>query len=291
MAKLRKLNSETGQYEVVLDLSATSENEGIPNVDLSSLNGKYGLHIGDSYTYALANTNGALNVFNQSIGVTSLNNGIVSSTIRDKSDKNNTGYSYKPMVCRVLNEDSGDTTGQTIVGNYVPLNQENVGYITFMGGTNDSYSQENSVGTDIVDGDKTHIYGAMNLILQKLVDSYPNIPIIVVLQPPCANDTSTESAEGVDVSKCNQSYRSIARSQRKQKAVREVAEIYAKAYPQIQVVDCCFNWYSPLDADELKTYWSSDLLHLTGEGYKELVTGTKYDSIEKGLKRAIKRLS
>lgn len=289
MAVLKKLNAETGQYEEVLDLTGNGS-DNVDSVDLSSLNGKYGLHIGDSYTYALAGENGALTSFNKTIGVTSLNHGIVSASIRDRSTVDN-GYAYKPIVNRVLNEGSLDSSGQTITGDYVPLDQENVGYITLMGGTNDSYGFESSVGKDIVDGDKTHIYGAMNLILQKLVDSYPNIPIIVILQPPCANDTATTSAEGVDTSKCSQSYRSIARSQRKQKAVREVAEIYANAYPQIQVVDCCFNWYSPLNADELSTYWGSDLLHMTGEGNKELVNGTKFDSIVKGLKRAIKALS
>lgn len=290
MAVLKKLNSETGQYEEIFDFSTDTESEDVSNVDLSPLNGTYGLHIGDSYTNALAGSNGALTSFNNTIGVTSLNHGIVSSTIRDRANIEN-GYAYKSMVNRVLNEGSLDTTGQTITGDYVPMDRNDIGYITFMGGTNDSYGFESSVGTDIVDGDKTHIYGATNLILQKLVESYPNIPIIVILQPPSANDTSTESAEGVDVSRCNQSYRSIARSQRKQKAVKEVAEIYANAYPQIQVVDCCFNWYSPLNANELTTYWNADLLHLTGEGYKELVTGTKFDSIEKGLKRAIKALS
>lgn len=286
MAVLKKYNAETENYETVLDLSGGTED--VSGVDLSALNGKYGLHIGDSYTYSLAG-GGALKTFNDSIGVTSLNHGIVSSTIRDRDTVDN-GYANRPMVNRVLNEGSLDSSGQTITGDYVPMDQENVGYITFMGGTNDSYGFESSVGTDIVDGDKTHIYGAMNLILQKLVDSYPNIPIIVILQPPCANDTATESAEGVDVSRCSQSYRSIARSQRKQKAVREVAEIYANAFPQVQIVDCCFDWYSPLNPDELAKYWGSDLLHMTGDGNAEIVTGTKFDSIEKGLKRAIKAL-
>lgn len=70
-------------------------------------------------------------------------------------------------------------------------------------------------------------------------------------------------------------------SQRKQKVVKEVAELYARTYKNVHIVDCCFNWYSPLISSELQEVWSSDLLHLTTNGYEEITEGTKYDSVYK----------
>ena len=269
-------------------IKQTVKNEnGDSNTDFSTLSNKYSLHIGDSYTAAMAGTGGVFDTLSKSLGMSgALNYGIVSSTIRDKG--NNLGYAYKPMVCRVLNTPSEDTSGSTPVseGEYVPLDRDDIGYITFMGGTNDSYSYESSIGTDILDGTKYHIYGAVNLILQKLVASYPGVPILVILQPSRANISydDNNSPEGVDISSLDNIMKSVLVSQRKQKVVKEVAELYVQGGFNVHIIDCCFDWYSPLNASDLSNIWSSDKLHLTPKGYSEITNGTKYNSVLSTLK-------
>ena len=256
--------------------------------DLSPLSGKYCLAIGDSYTYTLAG-GGALTAYNNSIGMAgTLNYGIVSSTIRDRSSSSN-GYAYKPMVCRVCHLPSKDSSGETIVGEQVPLDRDDIGYITFMGGTNDSFTYPDSTGTDLCDGDQTHIYGGVNLILTKLVESYPDVPIIVILQPYYANNTSKELTDmsgnknTVDVSMLNSKFMSMTTQVRKQRIVKEVAEFFSKAYENVHVVDCCFEWYNPLKDEEYAALWSQadNGLHLSTSGYNQIVNGEKYESISK----------
>ena len=257
--------------------------------DLSPLSGKYCLAIGDSYTNALAGSSGALTTYNTSIGMAgTLNYGIVSSTIRDRSSSSN-GYAYKPMVCRVCHLPSKDSSGETIVGEQVPLDRDDIGYITFMGGTNDSFTYPDSTGTDLCDGDQTHIYGGVNLILTKLVESYPDVPIIVILQPYYANNTSKEVTDmsgnknTVDVSTLNSKFMSMTTQVRKQRIVKEVAEFFSKAYENVHVIDCCFNWFNPLNDEEYAAFWNQrdNGLHLSTNGYNQIVNGEKYDSISK----------
>lgn len=257
--------------------------------DLSQLTGKYCLAIGDSYTYALAGGSGALTAYNASIGMAgTLNYGIVSSTIRDRKSSSD-GYAYKPMVCRVCHLSSKDGSGETVVGEQVPLDRDDIGYITFMGGTNDSPTYPDSTGTDLCDGEQTHIYGGVNLILSKLVESYPDVPIIVILQPYYANKTESEVSDMsgnknmVDVSTLGSKLLSIGMQTRKQKIVREVATLFSKAYENVHVIDCCFNWFNPLNDEEYAAFWSQadNGLHLSANGYNQIVNGKTYDSISK----------
>ena len=240
------------------------------------------MHIGDSYTKAMASTvedtgysDGAFIALDKKMGLAGgLNHGIASSTIRDGS--NGQGYNFQPMVSRVCHKTTGTSSDY-----FVPLDREDIGYITFMGGTNDSAGKESSIGSDIYDGASCHIYGAMHQIMQTLLDSYPDIPFIVILQPCSANNENAENPEGTDISELSQSLKSVLVSQRKQKAVKEVAELFARTYENVHIVDCCFNWYSPLTPSELQEIWSADLLHLTTKGYEEITEGTKYDSVYK----------
>lgn len=272
----------------VFDLGEESK-----SYDLSPLVGKKCIAIGDSYTYALTdkNSDGALTRLNESLGMTeTLNHGIVGCTVRDKSDK---GYASYPMVCRVCHTAS---QGDIAVGAQVPWDIDDVGYIWFMGGTNDDWIYPSTTGTDPCDSDQTHLYGALNLIFQTLIEKYPNIPIIIGLEPcywavtdnveSAIDKTSDyETVHRTDVKGLSREVLSCHMAQNKQKIVREVAELYAQAYPNlIRICDFCFNWYKPLDALQKSDYWSADKLHLTSKGYSALVTGSRYDSIEKALK-------
>ena len=268
----------SGFKELIYKIVGTEQAE-VFEPDFSSLSGKYGLHIGDSYTKAMASTaadtgysDGAFIALDKKMGLAGgLNYGIASSTIRDGS--NSLGFSFNPIVSRVCHD--GDSSY------FVPLDREDIGYITLMGGTNDSAGIESSIGSDIYDGASCHIYGAMHQIMQTLLNAYPDVPFIVILQPCSANNENTENPEGTDISGLSQSLRSVLVSQRKQKVVKEVAELYARTYKNVHIVDCCFNWYSPLISSELQEVWSSDLLHLTTNGYEEITEGTKYDSVYK----------
>lgn len=255
--------------------------------DFSPLAGKVGMHIGDSYTVSMCGnaTNGDVSsgVFH-TLDVTRLKmsgaivNARVGSSVRDRSGPDN-GFASYPMVCRVCHIASKDTTGQTITGGesyWVPLDRTDVGYITFMGGTNDSLGYESSVGTDVYSGDQTHIYGAMHRILETLTAAYPDIPILVILQPCSANETATENPEGEDISGLTQAQKSVLRSQRKQAAIREAAQMYARR--NVHIVDCCFDWFTPLREDDLATYWLTDNLHLTGDGYTA-ITDKVYEKL------------
>ena len=51
----------------------------------------------------------------------------------------------------------------------------------------------------------------------------------------------------------------------KETAVKECAEMYS-----LPICDCCFDFYSPMNPNELSKYWQSDKLHLTHDGNAEL---------------------
>ena len=52
----------------------------------------------------------------------------------------------------------------------------------------------------------------------------------------------------------------------KETAVKECAEMYS-----LPVCDCCFDFYSPANPNELSKYWQIDKLHLTSDGHQALI--------------------
>nr|DAZ78858.1 MAG TPA: hypothetical protein [Caudoviricetes sp.] len=235
------------------------QNYGKTN-NIKNLLNKTALFLGDSYTYAMcSNASGDGSKVTAGEYYTLINNldmkdgytyGIVSSTIR--TGNNSKGYSYQPMATRV----------DTMISDHAT---DDVGLVIFMGGTNDSFGIESSLGTSIWDTDTDHIYGACHHIFNSIKTTWPNTILMVVLQPSCANYTETKNPEGLDISSFSTAQKSILKSQSKQKIVKEVAEFY-----KLPIVDCCFDWYSPLNSEDLSTYWSSDNLHLTPLGYKKV---------------------
>lgn len=254
--------------EIVSDEFVHAVNRAIEEGDIEvgddnikELNGKIMLSLGDSFTAHLAgaytdgvseSTSGKFHDLADKYGMTLYSYGIVSSTI--KTDENG-GYSYQPMATRV----------DKLISDHLS-EADNVGVITFMGGVNDSYGRESSLGNNIADMSKGHTYGACHYIFSSLLNHFPNAEIFVILQPCGANRTNDDTDyDGNDTSAMTDIQFSTHISQVKQKIVREVAEFYG-----LNIVDCCFDWYNPNKPNDLVTYWGSDKLHLTDSGYKEL---------------------
>lgn len=261
------INNDFSQ-EIVSDEFVHAVNRAIEEGDIEvgddnikELNGKIMLSLGDSFTAHLAgaytdgvseSTSGKFHDLANKYGMTLYSYGIVSSTI--KTDENG-GYSYQPMATRV----------DKLISDHLS-EANNVGVITFMGGLNDSYGRESSLGNNIADMSKGHTYGACHYIFSSLLNNFPNAEIFVILQPCGANRANDDTDyDGNDTSAMTDIQFSTHISQVKQKIVREVAEFYG-----LNIVDCCFDWYNPNNPNDLITYWGSDKLHLTDSGYKEL---------------------
>lgn len=256
-----KLGKFPNSNDVEIDFNGTKKFiiDGVFLNSLPTLQGKW-IAFGDSYTNYLAREGGNFEGLALRFGIDIINKGIASSTIKNSS---NGGSSYQPMVDRV----------DAIVTEYA---NQDVKLITFMGGTNDSWGKDSSLGNDIYDMSKGHIYGACHYIFNKLKTSFPNAKILVILQPSCANyqvssitdDTTAQSLGFTDLANAQQfddMQISVLKSQIKQRIVREVAEFYG-----LEVLDCCFNWYSPMNPSELTKYWADDKLHLTNEGNADI---------------------
>lgn len=285
------------------EVSVSGNGIDIPTeYDLSPLNGKYCLAIGDSYTHQMSNSDSAaLAKLNLELGMAgTLNHGIVSASFRDRKTAND-GYAFKPISCRVLNQGSKDTSGQTLVGNYVPMDRTDIGYITLMGGTNDSYGYPTSTGDNPLNSDITTTIGAVNLTVQRLIESYPNVPILLMTEPEYSNSSfvgGVESAPDMtgnyedgahmsDASGIKNGYVLGAMvAHRKQKMIYDTYKFWADAYPNVYLLDFCLDWYHVANPNDAK-YWNTgdSRLHMTGEGYTELVRGTTYNSILTTLKK------
>lgn len=199
------------------------------------------LAIGDSYTSIRAS---AFNKFAADHGVVCDNLGLASSTIAGSADGVTVGY--HAFWVRLDNEIASfpKTIGNTT------YNLSDVKLVTFMGGANDWYTVSEQVDRlgDPTSTDKEQLYGACKYIFERLHTVFPQADVIVILQPSNVAQTINNYAMWL-----------------KEGIVRECAEMYS-----IPICDCCFDWHSPVNPDELSAYWQSDHLHLNDAGYAEL---------------------
>ena len=234
--------------------------------DISSLNGKLWLALGDSYTNQLcgggiedetpqASTSGRWGALATKLGMTLYSYGIVSSTIRMSSDNMaHDTAAYKPMVNRV----------DTLIANH-SSDADNVGLITFMGGANDGWSAD-KIGT--IESDEYYtIYGALHSIFAKLINAFPKATILVVLQPQnWANTTTKGNLDAVQYG--------LVGMYTKETAVRDCAEMYSLPY-----CDCCFDWYNPINPN-YRSFWKTDKIHLSDTGNEMLTQKVEAKIIE-----------
>lgn len=265
-------NIETISEDFKNALRVATKSDVDTSTEIPVLNGMTMLSLGDSYTAALAGAytdgvtasqQGRFYDFAQKNNMTLYSYGIVSSTIRDGS--NSQGYSYQPMVTRV----------DKMVSDHLD-NAENVRLITFMGGANDSWGTSSSLGENILDMNKYHIYGACHYIFSTLLSNFPKAKILVILQPVNASrDNEGTDADGNNTEAMSKVQYSILKMQKVEKIVKEVAEFYG-----LPIVDCCFEWYTTANPEELGKYWGTDSLHLSDEGYTKLTEKMEKKCIE-----------
>lgn len=206
----------------------------------ASLNGKKWLALGDSYTNYLNDMWSSIATKN---GMGYSNYGVASSTIRVSSGGSD--FAVAPMSQRV----------DTLISEHAE-EADDIGLVTFMGGTNDGYTPA-KIGT-LESTELTTIYGGCHHIFNSLINAFPKALVLVILQPVSGNASATES--GFDAYQ-----NSIYGCQIKQRAVKEVAEFYG-----LPICDCCFDWYTTANPNDLATFWRSDKLHLTDKGNAKL---------------------
>ena len=196
--------------------------------------------LGDSYTAMGASY---FTAFAERHGLVCDNRGVASSTIAG-STANAVGYQpFHERLDTAISEYQA-AGGYTING--TAYTTADVKLVTFMGGANDWYTVDEAQGIDRLGDptseDKEQLHGACKYIFDKLLASFPNADIVVILQP------------------CNAAKGNYA-MWLKEGIVREMAEMYS-----LPICDCCFEWYNPSNPNDAATYWQSDNLHMTGAG-------------------------
>ena len=204
--------------------------------------------LGDSYT---AMGGSYFSAFAEAHGLVLDNRGVGSSTIAG-STYNNIGY--RPFHERLDAAIAEYQAGYTIDG--VAYTCEDVKLVTFMGGANDWTTVDADQGVDRIGNaeseDKEQLYGACKYIFDKLLGSFPNADIVVILQP------------------CNAAKGNYL-MWLKEGIVREMAQMYS-----LPICDCCFEWYNPSNPNDAATYWADDNLHMTAAGNQAIM-----DKLEK----------
>lgn len=268
MAVWKKLNSVTGEYEVIPGASFSEDNgnDSGESQIIPDLSGKTAIFMGDSYTVGMS---AMLKTMCAEFGMTPDNRGKVSSSICGDVEGTK---GFSPMWSRT----------NAVCTEYVTAGKtDDVALVVFMGGANDGFGLDTWIGTSIADTDTNHIYGAMHSILNAFRKTFQKAKIITVLQPSNYNrklssvtDDETAAIFGfadVDSLQKMDDYQfSNYAMFVKERAVAEVATFYNTA-----ILDCCFNWHSVLNADDRAKYWNSDKLHLSSAGYEDVTNAIR----------------
>ena len=212
-------------------------------------NGGVMFTLGDSYT---AYMNSFFTTFAGKHGLVQDNRGLASSTIAGSEDGSTVGY--HAFWVRLDEAIAQYQAGHAINGTTYTV--DDVKLITFMGGANDWTTVDESQGIDRIGNrnstNKEQLYGACDYIFNKLLSTFKNADIVVILQPSSASKGNNlmQLKEGI---------------------VREMAERYG-----LPICDCIFEWYNTSNPTEAAKYWQSDKLHLTADGHQAVI-----DKLEK----------
>lgn len=197
--------------------------------------------IGDSYTAYL---NSFFDTFAAKHGLVQKNVGLASSKIARPEGEGQD--SIKSFVTRL--DELIDSFPITVNGKEYSISD--VKLVTFMGGANDWTTVDdthdrigNRYSTDVA-----QIYGATKYCFQTLQNTFPTADIICILQPNNANNSD------------------FCVMELKENIVKECAEMFS-----LPICDCCFDFYSPSNPDELANYWNADKLHLSADGHQALI--------------------
>lgn len=232
--------------------------------------------LGDSYTAYMSSF---FKTFAEKHGLVHDGRGLASSTIAGSEDGITVGY--HAFWVR-LNEAIQEYKGGHQIGD-ATYHLEDVKLIHFMGGANDwstVNSEINRLGTGPQETNPETLYGACNYIFGKFLSDFPNADIIVTLQPVnYANTVPTNETEaqnvGFDsleqVKRMTDAQYSSYLMMRKELIVKEMAERY-----DLNINDCCFEWYNPQRQNEAIKYWQSDKLHLTDDGHQSIIDKLEY---------------
>lgn len=166
-----------------------AEKQKLETSDITLLQGKILLAIGDSYTYGARNH---LQAIADKYGMIMDNRGIVGSTICGDESGNK---GVNPMWVRVKTAIEEYKNGYVI--NETTYYLDDVYVITFMGGANDPYSS-NWLGVGLQDRNNEYIYGALNCIYTDLLTNFLNAKVITVTQPSFTNTSNTLDSETTD---------------------------------------------------------------------------------------------
>lgn len=199
--------------------------------------------LGDSYTAYL---NSFFDTFAAKHGLIQKNVGLASSKIaRPEGEGQDTIKSFVTRLDELI-------ASFPITINDISYEISDVKLITFMGGANDWTTIDESQGIDRIGDrystDKGQIYGATKYCMQTLQTTFPTADIICILQPNNANNSD------------------FCVMELKENIVKECAEMFS-----LPICDCCFDFYSPSNPDELAKYWNTDKLHLSVDGHQALI--------------------
>ena len=244
----------------------------------AALNGKVWIAMGDSYTKRMESQ---LATLAEKYGMIIDNRGIVSSSVCGSYDPSTgNGSGFQPMWRRVNSMVNDYIDGYEINGTIYTI--DDVGLVTFMGGANDGYGLHTWIGSGRGDTDTTHIYGAMQSILNTTLENFTSAKMIVVLQPTNYSlsastvatyypddDTLSENlgiATLDELATFSDAQITTYTMTLKENAIEDMTNMYG-----VHIVDAFHKFPTVFNPNNRSEYWSSDYLHLSADGY-QLVT-------------------